>query len=544
MGTVYRAQHTHLRRPVALKLLRPERLGNPTMRQRFFREAAAVGRLDHPHIVRATDAGEDAGRPFLVMELLDGLDLQKVLRHGGPLPVADACEIVRQAALGLQCAHERGLVHRDVKPSNLLLTSQGCVKVLDLGLAHLGTDPLTGEEHSLSEPVLGTADYMAPEQATAPRQVDARADVYGLGCTLYALLTGSPPFAGRETLYQKMKAHAEEPPVPLGVRRSDLPAPLTALVDRMLSKNPAERPASAGAVAAALAPYAPGADLRRLIADAPPPVFRPTLSASSTPTVPATPVPARWPRRALAALVLTVVPALLAVALWPAEARRPPVPPAPPPPPPGKPGDWQPLLAEPPEVLYWPAHAPNSEWRHDPAKRELRVAAIDGLGLFRLGDTQRDDFDLRVAIRQAQWDRVGLFFGRRLGELRGRQAQTYELVTFTSGAPAPNAVWELQRLRISAPLDGGPGGGHADLLKRVAVRTEPGLFDLELSLSVRRGRLVEVRWAGEAYDALTAPEVDALVPPGSHRGALGVAAERCQAVFRDAAFRIPPEVAP
>jgi len=139
MGTVYNAVHTRLKRPVAIKVLSAGRLQDPQAIARFQREMEAVGRLDHPNLVRAHDAGEVDGQHFLVMEFLDGTDLTKLVRQGGPLPVADACEVVRQAALGIQYAHEHGLVHRDVKPSNIMLTTAGQVKVLDLGLARITT---------------------------------------------------------------------------------------------------------------------------------------------------------------------------------------------------------------------------------------------------------------------------------------------------------------------------------------------------------------------------------------------------------------------
>src|SRR5262249_33677503 len=156
----------------------------------------AGGRLEHPNLVRYTDAGEVEGKLFLVMELLDGEDLAKLVKARGPLPVAEACALVRQAALGLQHAHEQGLVHRDVKPSNLLLTTAGVVKVLDLGLARLCAAGPAGEALTSATQLMGTPDYMAPEQLLDSHAVDARTDLYSLGCTLYHLLAGDPPFGG------------------------------------------------------------------------------------------------------------------------------------------------------------------------------------------------------------------------------------------------------------------------------------------------------------------------------------------------------------
>ena len=146
MGTVYKAVHLRLKRPVAIKLLAAQRIRRPQTISRFLREMEAVGRLNHPNIVQATDAGEIEGQHFLVMEYLDGQDLTQVVRAQGPLPIAEACEVIRQAAMGLQYAHEHGLVHRDVKPSNLMLTSDGTVKLLDLGLARLVEEPADNGE--------------------------------------------------------------------------------------------------------------------------------------------------------------------------------------------------------------------------------------------------------------------------------------------------------------------------------------------------------------------------------------------------------------
>ena len=168
----------------------------------------AIGRVNHPNIVQAHDAREIDGERFLVMEYVDGLDLDDLVRRCGPLPIPDACELIRQAAVGLQYANERGLIHRDIKPSNLMLNREHQVKILDLGLALLKADQLAGgdaaaakevgKELTASQQIMGTASYMSPEQANDSHQVDTRADIYSLGCTLYKLLTGRPPFGGAD----------------------------------------------------------------------------------------------------------------------------------------------------------------------------------------------------------------------------------------------------------------------------------------------------------------------------------------------------------
>jgi serine/threonine protein kinase len=265
MGQVYLAEHSRLEMTVAVKVLADHLTGNANAINRFDREMKAVGRLGHPNIVRATDAGEQDGKHYLAMEFVDGHDLSQILRASGRLRISDACETVRQAAMGIQHAHENGLIHRDLKPSNLMVTKQGQIKILDLGLARLQAGNSEGLTSDFQ--IMGTADYMAPEQALKALQVDSRVDVYSLGCTLYALLCGMPPFAGAkyETPISKIMAHEHEQPVPLISRRSDVPAELSAIVDRAMAKSPAERFATADEFASALLPFARESDLASLV---------------------------------------------------------------------------------------------------------------------------------------------------------------------------------------------------------------------------------------------------------------------------------------
>jgi hypothetical protein len=269
MGTVYRARHTFLNWVVALKLLPADRLHDEGAQARFRREMEAVGRLQHPNLVAARDAGVADGQPYLALELLEGLDLSKLAKELGRLPVAEACAIARQAALGLQHAHEHGLVHRDIKLSNLWLTPEGQVKVLDLGLARFVHGSADGGE-SLTETgqVVGTPDYLAPETVERGKTIDGRADLYSLGCTLYRLLTGTVPFSGPEfaTPLTAALAHVREPVPSVRERRPDVPEDVGAVVERLLAKKPEQRFDSAAAVADVLRPFAAGADLAGLLA--------------------------------------------------------------------------------------------------------------------------------------------------------------------------------------------------------------------------------------------------------------------------------------
>jgi eukaryotic-like serine/threonine-protein kinase len=266
MGTVFRATHVLLGRTVAIKIISPEVLSDPEAVLRFVHETRAVGALDHPNIVRATDAGCENGVHFLVTEYIEGEDLAQVVKRRGPLSVADACEVICQAALGLAHAHERGLVHRDIKPSNLRIDRAGVVKVLDFGLAHItsGQTMLTNPGH-----MIGTLDFVAPEQLNDARNVDGRADVYSLGCTLWFLLTGMPPFSGPvyNTPASKIKGHLADYPVSSTIHDGKVPSTVVNTLERMMSKEPSERYASPSRVVARLAPYAKSANTRALLSE-------------------------------------------------------------------------------------------------------------------------------------------------------------------------------------------------------------------------------------------------------------------------------------
>lgn len=259
MGAVYKAQHRRLEKIVAIKTLRANRLANREQISRFEREMKAVGRLDHPNLIRAHDAGEVKGIHFLVMEYVDGLDFSQVVKLHKRLPVADACEAIRQAALGLQHAKENSMVHRDIKPSNLIVDRKGKVKILDMGLARI-TGELEENELTSTGQVMGTLDYMAPEQAKSTREVDIRADIYSLGATLYKLLAGRAPFANRsyDTAVKKLMALTSDTPASVNRMSPDVPQELSDFVDSMLAKDPDQRPSTPREVADFLTGYCTG----------------------------------------------------------------------------------------------------------------------------------------------------------------------------------------------------------------------------------------------------------------------------------------------
>ena len=240
MGAVYLCEHMFMKRLVALKVLPVEKLGEPSALLRFQREARAVAALDHPNIVRAHDIDKFEQLHFLVMEYVDGFSIQEIVARNGPFAPDRAANYAAQAALGLDHAHEMGMVHRDIKPGNLLLERTGVVKILDMGLAKFFDqkhDNVTEKFDNNS--VLGTADYLAPEQAVS-NVVDIRADIYALGGSLYYMLTGQPPFP-EGTIAAKLMAHQTREPRPVTEFRKDVPAELLAVLRKMMAKRPEDR---------------------------------------------------------------------------------------------------------------------------------------------------------------------------------------------------------------------------------------------------------------------------------------------------------------
>jgi serine/threonine protein kinase len=285
MGVVYKAQHRGLKKIVALKVLSPEATENATALKRFRREVHATSKLHHPHIIASLDAGDDKGVHFLVMEYAEGCDLARWVKKNGPLPVGQAVDCILQAAQGLAYAHGAGIFHRDIKPSNLLVSggvvSGGVVsgksnppltthnspltlKILDMGLARFDTSGNTCGNETTTDAltktgsIMGTCDYMAPEQALNAKMADQRADVYSLGCTFYFLLTGQPMYAG-ETPMERMFAHRENPiPQLPGASRA-----LQAAFARMVAKRPEDRYQSMTQVLAALQKPSPALPRKR-----------------------------------------------------------------------------------------------------------------------------------------------------------------------------------------------------------------------------------------------------------------------------------------
>lgn len=525
MGTVYRAFHVRLKKWVALKVVRPDRVGKPQALARFEREMEAVGRLEHPNIVRALDAGEAGGVHYLAMEWVDGTDLGDLVNRCGRLPIAEACELVRQAATALQAAHERQLVHRDVKPSNLLLSRQGQVKLLDLGLALLSQDGEAEEPLTESRQLLGTWDYMAPEQWESGHTVDIRADLYSLGCTLYALLTGKPPFRGPEfnTLHKKMAAHLRALPTPVRRLRPEVPEALAGVLARLLAKNPDGRYQAPQELARALEPFAVGADLQNLDVRLQPTAASPGRSS----TLPVTPPGGKRRRWFMAASVVLVLlacgAAFVAFGVLP-HGRG------------GEPTDPNDLLACPPAVLVWQAQGKDNWWKHDPKQRQLRVDC-SGIGLFQLADVDAESFELEVTVYQNPWvGGIGVFFRDREEVVNGDVGRCADAVLFDHFAATGNVPVILTR----------------GFMKRFPARRQefhemvdsdsvsyPSPGEHKLRITVGRAGLRGIAWddrpvAGKLLDPLGG----ASRPKAS--GGVGIIVKACHARFSGARLTLNP----
>src|SRR5579871_4347540 len=241
MGQVFLCEHMFMRKRMAVKVLPPHKAEDPIAIGRFYREARVASGLEHPNIVRTLDIDQDGPLHFLVMEYVDGTSLLDIVKRFGPLSVARSCHYIRQACMGLHYAHTTGMIHRDIKPGNIMVDRHGVAKLLDMGLARLYRD----EQDQLTlkyddKNVLGTADYVSPEQTRDSRNIDVRADIYGMGATFYYVLTGQPPFP-EVTVAEKLIAHQTKKPRSVRELRSEVPAGIAKIVEKMLAKDPKDR---------------------------------------------------------------------------------------------------------------------------------------------------------------------------------------------------------------------------------------------------------------------------------------------------------------
>jgi serine/threonine-protein kinase len=292
MGRVYKAEHRTMGRFVAVKVLASRLLKTDRALDLFQREVRASARLVHPNIVTAYDANEENGRHFLVLEFVDGPNLEQLVRRQGPLTIGQACDYILQTARGLQAADAHGMVHRDVKPANILVQRRGpdddapgLVKISDFGLARLQApdDPASpdagaGTIYAKENTVMGTPDYLSPEQARDLHRADIRSDLYSLGCTFYFLLSGQVPFPGGSAL-DKLIRHNSENPAPLSEFRNDVPAEVEAIVRKLMARRPADRFQTPAELAAALGPFAVSGPIPWAVPPAAIPIAEPVAAA-------------------------------------------------------------------------------------------------------------------------------------------------------------------------------------------------------------------------------------------------------------------------
>jgi serine/threonine protein kinase len=308
MGVVYKAFDKEIKRPVAIKVMKEDRIDSQEAVERFRREIRLLGNLNHENIVRAlhTHVDESTHTRYLVMEFVEGVELETLVKRMGRLPVAEACELIRRAALGLEHAHENGLIHRDLKPANLMLTAQGQVKVLDLGLARPQTVSDPEQAAFLTQPGqwLGTPHYMSPEQGLVKAEIGHRSDIYSLGCTLYKLLSGETPFGsdGNSTVLTILMEHANSEFPRITKLRPEVPKALSRLIGQMAAKRPEDRISSAAEVAGQLEPFCKRANLKGL--------YQAYLAGGFD--VPPSAPPAKKSRRALWFLL----PMMAALVIW------------------------------------------------------------------------------------------------------------------------------------------------------------------------------------------------------------------------------------
>ncbi|HJQ81756.1 MAG TPA: serine/threonine-protein kinase [Lacipirellulaceae bacterium] len=427
-GAVYRVRHHKIDRVFAMKVLHNEEAADADSSERFLREMKAVGKLDHPHIVRATDAGEDQGYQYLVMEYSPGLDVSEILRRVGPLCVPDACEIARQAALGLQHAHLHGVVHRDVKPSNLLLTSGGQIKLLDLGLVAVHHVQLPGDEQNPR----GTADYMPPEQWTDYSHVDERADLYSLGCALFKMLSGVAPFHPLPNeCSNKMQAHVSAAIPRLSALRAGVTLELDKLLIRLMAKQPNDRYQTAAELLADLTPLANGADLPSLMRQLGLPSSRPQLAAETSTSTLQKASHRRISRRTVlvGGAAAASLAALYGRRFWTSEPRV-------------VTDQWRSLAPASSALLL--SLDNTATWSHEPADASITIDA-DRYALANLGQPLFGAFSLRTGFRLFSDNcRAGVFFRYHSRVQNQRPAQDFHLVEFIPNVAEGTAESILQ----------------------------------------------------------------------------------------------------
>lgn len=479
MGVVFKATDEILDCPVAVKIIDGERMHGADRVRRFFRERRAVASLDHPNIVRARTAGEENGVHYLVMDYVDGQDLQRLVKNSGPLNVADAAEIIRQAGNALTAIEDARLVHRDIKPSNLMIDRNGTVKVLDLGLARLREEEDSGL--SCGDSAMGTADYVAPEQASPKTSVDIRADVYSLGCTFFFLLAGRAPFADEqfEGWFEKTRAHKEAPIPDLRKLRKDVPSEIVRIVEKMVAKDPAERFQSPSELLDALGSQCLGANLPTVIG----------LPKTKRRYRPISRVPLLW-----IAAVLTLAFSAFLIGQFVDRFQVEPVAP-----------EWVKNI----EPVDYPGRHAGYAQHWDSETEQLFVDSRKG-AVIKLGSVSSQRYRLSVDIHQRNWPgHVGIVLGCRNINYRGRLTPFFQVIRIRPTGTNGTRSLEIVRERFMYNHNSGTFSGAMPLPGTTKIVHEsraniatPSDSPHRLELTVGPSGLESASWAGEQLDSI------------------------------------------
>ncbi len=540
MGDVFEATHIMMTgRRVAIKLIKPDLAKQPQLVQRFLREIEAIGGVKaHANIVRAEFADIAENIPYLVMEYVEGIDLGQLVKDQGPLSVADACNCVYQATRGLEAIHDAHLVHRDLKPGNLMLATDGVVKILDLGLARLQSVDNAAGELTSANSILGTMDFSAPEQTADPRTVDIRADIYSLGCTLFKLLTDRTPFADYATVAQKIHAHAN---VPFPALPDGMPMELNAVVQKMTAKNRADRFATPTALVEALRPFAEGSQLKATPPEAftrhgddetPGTAARETLTYS--PAEPASePKPAqKWPRRRklmVAAGLLLVGIAVSLATLWrfrepvdPYDVDH------------LEPMRWHPLFVREPMKLVWTQTDGPGHTKYDERMQRFFITNRD-MAYFKIGTTKKRNYKFQVTLDTNTWERVGVFFGYRTPiddpTLKDDEIARFQYVSFNLIGEKPDLSLDRGRETLSRNADARIVP-KSEWLKSEEIPKRLGERVLEISVTERDA--VQIYLDNVRLSSLAELDPGDIIPGEDFRGSFGILAHRNDCHFRDA----------